>query len=190
MPIPTSPPAIPPTAAPTAAPLSAAIIGPAAIKGPTPGIANAPIPAIHPNAPPTTPPVPAPATAPSGAFVFFSCAKSRVVPLSGNSTEMSLLEKFTALSSSTICSACSREVAMQNTDFFDIYFIFFCLVYLLGLELVVARGVELHFQLVVHILGARDTICDFPDETFFLGGIDRPAQSNLAVFGDDLHVPG
>src|ERR1019366_9273931 len=52
MPRPINPPAIPPTAAPTAAPLNAAIIGPAAMNGPTPGMANAPIPAIHPNAPP------------------------------------------------------------------------------------------------------------------------------------------
>src|SRR5664279_587309 len=51
MPRPINPPAIPPTAAPTAAPLNAATIGPAAMKGPTPGMANAPIPAIHPDAP-------------------------------------------------------------------------------------------------------------------------------------------
>ena len=48
---------------------------------------------------------PAPATAPSGAFVDFSCAKSRVVSLSGNKTEMSFAEKFSRSRSATICSA-------------------------------------------------------------------------------------
>src|ERR1035441_3528703 len=55
-------------------------------------------------------------------------------------------------------------------------------------ELIVAAGGELHFQLVVHILGVRDPIRDFTDETFFLGGVDRPAQSDPAINGDDLHV--
>ena len=36
-------------------------------------------------------------------------------------------------------------------------------------ELVVVGGVELHFQLVVHILGLCDSLRDFTDETFFLG---------------------
>jgi CheY-like chemotaxis protein len=51
------PPAIPPMAAPMATPLNAAMIGPAAMNGPTPGIASAPMPAIQPKAPPITPPV-------------------------------------------------------------------------------------------------------------------------------------
>jgi hypothetical protein len=52
MPIPTSAPVRPPTAPPTPAPASAAIIGPAAMNGPRPGIASAPIPASHPKPPP------------------------------------------------------------------------------------------------------------------------------------------
>ena len=79
-------------------PLPIQPLKPCSLGGPAPGMANAPIPAIHPNAPPMTPPVPAPVATPSGAFVCFSCAKSRVVPLSGNSTEISLLEKFALLS--------------------------------------------------------------------------------------------
>src|SRR5262245_6919919 len=118
--MPTSAPVIPPTAAPTAAPLSAAMIGPAAMNGPTPGIASAPIPASHPKTPPTAPPVPAPVAAPSGALVFFSCANSRLLALSGNKTEISLGEKPDDFNRSTIVSACVREFAMQITDFFDI----------------------------------------------------------------------
>ena len=37
--------------------------------------------------------------------------------------------------------------------------------------------------MVVHILGVRDPIRDFTDETFFLGGVDRPAQGDLAING-------
>jgi hypothetical protein len=43
-------------------------------------------------------------------------------------------------------------------------------------ELVVGAGGELQFQLVVNVLRARDPLRDFTDETFFLGGVDRPAQ--------------
>ena len=42
--MPTSAPVSPPAAAPAPAPASAAMIGTAAMKGPTPGIASAPIP--------------------------------------------------------------------------------------------------------------------------------------------------
>src|SRR5580692_5326389 len=87
MPNPTRAPVRPPTPAPMAPPLSAAIIGPAAMNGPKPGMANAPIPASNPMVPPTTPPVLAPTVAPSGILVSFLCAKSRVLPLSGKSTE-------------------------------------------------------------------------------------------------------
>jgi hypothetical protein len=87
------------------------------MKGPMPGMANAPIPASQPSVPPMTPPVPAPATAPSGALVFFSWAKSRVESLSGNRTEMSSLEKLALFSRLTMSSACARVVAMQKTDF-------------------------------------------------------------------------
>src|SRR5262245_6613054 len=58
MPIPTRAPTRPPTVPPTPARARAATIGPAAIKGPIPGIAIAPIPASQPNAPPTRAPVP------------------------------------------------------------------------------------------------------------------------------------
>lgn len=67
---------MPPTVAPAAAPLRAAMSGPAAIKGPTPGIANAPIPASRPKVPPRMPPVATPVMAPSGALVFFSWENS------------------------------------------------------------------------------------------------------------------
>src|ERR1035438_5930524 len=180
---------MPPAAAPMAAPLNAAIIGPAAMKGPTPGMAKAPIPAIHPNAPPTTPPVPAPVTAPSGAFVLLVCAKSRVVVLSGKSTEMSLLEKLAFFRVSTMRLAWSREVAMQNTDFFDIMFAFFFgFLFARMTELLVADRSGLDFQLVVHVSGVRTPIRDFTDEAFFLGRVDRPAQGDLSINRDDLHV--
>ena len=42
--VPLRAPVIPPSATPAAAPLSAAMIGPAAMKGPKPGMASAPIP--------------------------------------------------------------------------------------------------------------------------------------------------
>ena len=70
---------------------------------------------------------------------------------------MSLLEKFAALSCPTIRSAWSRVVVMQNTDFFDIMFIFLWFVCVdESDELIVAAGRGLDFQLVVHISGARD----------------------------------
>ena len=53
------------------------------MKGPRPGIARAPIPASHPRPPPNSAPVPAPVVAPSGALVFFSCAKSLVPSIFG-----------------------------------------------------------------------------------------------------------
>lgn len=49
---PISPPVVPPAAPAMAAPLNAAIIGPAAMNGPRPGMAKAPIPATQPKAPP------------------------------------------------------------------------------------------------------------------------------------------
>src|SRR5262249_56067891 len=80
----------------------AGMIGPAAMNGPRPGMAIAPIPTNQPKAPPNTPPAPAPVAAPSGALVCCSCAKSLVPVLSGHRTEISLLEKPAALSRSTI----------------------------------------------------------------------------------------
>src|SRR5690349_1269874 len=82
MPIPTSAPTRPPTPRPA----NPAIIGPAAMKGPTPGIAKAPIPARTPSVPPITPPVVTPAAVPSGAFVSLACANSRVLRVSGSNT--------------------------------------------------------------------------------------------------------
>jgi hypothetical protein len=76
MPIPTKAPTNPLTAPPTPNPAKAAMMGPAAMNGPTPGIASAPIPASKPIAPRTTPPVVTPVVVPSGALVFFSCANS------------------------------------------------------------------------------------------------------------------
>ena len=69
------------------------MIGPAAMNGPRPGMASAPMPTSQPSVPPTTAPVPAPAAAPSGALVCFSCANSFVLVTSGNSTETSFERK-------------------------------------------------------------------------------------------------
>src|ERR1017187_5310996 len=86
-------------------------------------------------------------------------------------------------------SAWSREVAMQNTDFFDIMFTFFFLFLFAWLsELLVAGRGGLYFQLVVHIPGVRAPIRDFTDEAFLLGGVDRAAQGDLSINRDDLHV--
>ena len=68
-------------------------MGPAAIKGPTPGIASAPIPASTPKVPPITPPVVTPAVVPSGALVSLTCANSFVLLVSGSRTEMSPTRK-------------------------------------------------------------------------------------------------
>src|SRR5580700_6739338 len=79
----------PPTAPPTPNPARPAMIGPAAMKGPTPGIANIPTPASRPSAPPRTAPAPAPAAAPSGALVAFSVAIGREPRFSGSRAEIS-----------------------------------------------------------------------------------------------------
>ena len=71
-----SAPVNPPTAPPTPIPAKAAMMGPAAINGPTPGIASEPMPASKPRVPPRSAPAPAPAAAPSGAFVAFSAPMS------------------------------------------------------------------------------------------------------------------
>src|SRR6185436_2054885 len=115
MPIPMRAPVIPPTLAPTAAPPRAAMIGPAAMNGPTPGMASEPIPASQPSVPPSNPPRPAPVAVPSGALVLCSWAKSRVPVLSGNSTEMSLLLKPPLFRSTTIRCAWPSVLAMQKT---------------------------------------------------------------------------
>jgi hypothetical protein len=48
------------------------MIGPAAMNGPSPGIASDPMPASNPSVPPMAPPAAAPVAAPSGIFVPFS----------------------------------------------------------------------------------------------------------------------
>jgi uncharacterized protein YbjT (DUF2867 family) len=86
-----------------------AMIGPAAMKGPRPGIANSPTPASSPSVPPITPPVVAPAAAPSGAFVTFSVPISFGPPrLSGKSTEMSDMGKPALTSESAVFSTAAR----------------------------------------------------------------------------------
>src|SRR4030095_4146622 len=118
MPKPISPPVIPPVAAPMAAPLNAAIIGPAATKGPTPGIARAPIPANQPSAPPTNAPAPAPVEVPSGALLCFSCPISRTPLWSGIKKEISLLRNPATLKESTMRSACDSVGTIHMTAFF------------------------------------------------------------------------
>ena len=56
--------------------------------------------------------------------------------------------------------------------------------------LVAATHGDHHVQLVVHIPGVRDPVRDFTDETFFPGGVNRPAQDDPAINGGDLHVFG
>ena len=53
IPAPIMPPTSPPVAPPAPAPARAATIGPAATRGPIPGMASAPIPTSHPRTPPT-----------------------------------------------------------------------------------------------------------------------------------------
>src|SRR5262249_1467302 len=94
MPIPTSAPVNPPTAPPAPRPASAAMIGPAAMNGPSPGIARAPIPASNPNVPPTTPPATAPLAGPPGTLVAFAVRISLSPPSdSGSSTDISDVAK-------------------------------------------------------------------------------------------------
>src|ERR1017187_2618931 len=78
---------------------------------------------------------------------------------------------------------------MQNSYFFDIIISFLVWLCLLVTELF-ARVVLWDFQLIVHIVGLRDTIRDVADLMFFIGGVDRPAQGDMAIHGDDLHVFG
>src|ERR1043165_5762178 len=178
MPIPISAPVMPPAAPPIAAPLKAAIIGPAAMKGPAPGMANAPIPANQPNAPPNMPPAPAPVAAPSGALVFFSCAKALDPHLSGKSTEISLLEKPAALRLSTIRQACSSLLAMQNTARLAIIVLFFWLLVCLNFQLIVYRG------------DAGHSLSNFGDGLLLGLSVDRPAQGHFTLLRNDFDVLG
>ena len=58
------------------------------------------------------------------------------------------------------------------------------------IELIIAGGVDCHFQLVVHITGLRDAIRDVTNLTFFICAIDGPAQGDMAIHGDNFHVFG
>jgi hypothetical protein len=69
-------------------------------------MASAPIPATTQRAA-DGPPAATPVAVPSGALVFFSCANSFVLWLSGNNTDTSALEKRSRTRSSTALSACS-----------------------------------------------------------------------------------
>ncbi len=102
---------------PCGAPERVAMMGPAAINGPTPGMANAPMPARRPSAPPTKPPAPTPATAPSGALVLCSWAKSIVPCLLGKRMDISKGAKPTRWSSRTTRSACSMVSTIPTTAF-------------------------------------------------------------------------
>lgn len=92
------------------------MMGPAAREGPTPGTAESPSPARRPSPPTPTPPAPAPAVAPSGAFVFFSCAKWRVVDLSGKSAEMRSSGKPDCLRASTAVVARAPSTVTISQD--------------------------------------------------------------------------
>ena len=51
-----------------------------------------------------------------------------------------------------------------------------------------AEHSSLHFDLVVHLLQPRDLDSDVADQAFLLGGIDRTAECDLALVGDNLNV--
>src|SRR4029450_8411103 len=171
MPAPTSAPLSPPTAAPTAAPLRAAMIGPAAMKGPRPGIARAPMPASQPSAPPTTAPALPPVVAPSGALLAPSCPRSRRPVVSGNSTEMSSCEKPAARRSLTTASACWSLFTIQNTDFFI----------LVSSRL---RDVEL-----IHNVSRPCRLLRQPNDRLAPApAVHGAAERDAAVLGDDLYV--
>src|SRR4051794_35568773 len=152
----------PPAVAPTAAPLSAAMIGPAAMNGPTPGMASAPMPASRPSTPPVTPPVAAPVVAPSGALVAFTCPMSCLPSVSGSNTEISELANPADCRRSTIPSACEYELAIQKTDFFDII-----LVWLVVGWLKLFR--RFNFELVLDLCFSGVLLRELPDLGFLRG---------------------
>jgi hypothetical protein len=109
--MPTRAPITAPVVVPAPSPASMAVIGPAARKGPTPGIANTPAPHKMPSVPPTTPPV----TAPSGALLFLSKSKSVVVGLSGIRIESFDSGNVAETSASMALSACIRSGKRPRT---------------------------------------------------------------------------
>jgi hypothetical protein len=84
------------------------MIGPAAMNGPMPGIAMAPMPASQPSTPPIAAPLAAPAVAPSGALVAFTCAKSLLPSFSGYKIEISSTRNSALRSAWMQSSTCSR----------------------------------------------------------------------------------
>src|SRR4030095_6674440 len=166
MPRPIKPPTRPPVVAPIAAPLRAAIIGPAAMNGPTPGMARAPMPASKPSAPPAKPPLVAPAVTPSEAFVDFTWPKSPVPDVSGRSTEISEAAKPWDCNRSTMRSAWRRGGAIQNTDF-DIRNRSKLVLFFVG---------RFDFELVIHFRRASRGLGEFLDFSFLLGAVHRTTQ--------------
>ena len=115
-------PETPPSAPPTPSPASPAMIGPAAMNGPRPGIANRPAPASRPTVPPITPPAVTPAAAPSDAFVDFSVPSAFSVLMSlgpprvsGSSTEISETAKPALTSECAAFSIAIRVEWIPNT---------------------------------------------------------------------------
>ena len=94
---------------------SAARIGPAAISGPTPGIASVPIPTSQPNTP-ATPPATAPVPRLRATPWCYARARSPRSPArSGNNTDTSSFEKPASFSELTIRVACF--LALRNTKY-------------------------------------------------------------------------
>ena len=105
MPKPTRAPTKPPTAPPTPSPASAPMIGPAAISGPTPGIAKAPMPAKQAQCSPDGPANPYAGSSSFGRLcVLFGCKVLRPWS-SAMRTETSSFEKPADVSRSTAASA-------------------------------------------------------------------------------------
>ena len=52
----------------------------------------------------------------------------------------------------------------------------------------VVAGSEFDFELIVHPPGGSNTVRDGANKSFFIVAVDRPAQGDQAVDGDDLHV--
>ncbi len=74
------------------------------------------MPASRPSVPPMTPPGRRAGGAASGALVFFSWAKSRVEPLSGKSTEISLLLKPAEIRRATMSSPLGWKRATYSLE--------------------------------------------------------------------------
>src|SRR4029453_4440315 len=180
MPMPTSAPTSPPTAPPTPRPASAPMIGPAAINGPTPGIASAPMPASNPNVPPIVPPAATPVVTPSGAFVCFSCAKSFDPCLSAIRTDTSALSKRAVTSSSTARSARSTLGYSPNTAVF---------LFVMDSPWLLCRALGRgDAQLIDDASNARHFCGLGLDGLFLVLAPHGSLEGDLTVLGDDFHV--